>query len=572
MTKCLRCPLFVPALALLSVAMVSAQTPVTRFDATAASVTWTTSNDHGGAVLRISGPGGTLERRIEPADTVTFGVEDFMELSPGHEDEIDGAYNWELWFEKGTFDQGGLIERTRHADGADRPSRDRNDSEDAVARGVFSLRGGAFLAPTDEPESTPSRALITKAGASDADVPTRDQVIADDLIVEASACIGTDCNNGESFGFDTVRLKENNLRLKFDDTSSSASFPSNDWQLTANDSANGGANRFSIDDISGGRTPFTIEASAPSHSLYVDDGGRVGFGTSTPVVEAHIVDGDTPTLRLEQNGSSGFNPQTWDVAGNETNFFVRDVSNGSRLPFRIFPSAPTNSLTLGTAGIGMGVTTPAASLHVQRSDGTASMLVKETSASSEKRTLLKLENSAGGVQFSFVDTANARQWNFELLNSGSFSVSRDQTGGPEMEILENGRVRMGPGSAVNFDLATNGDLTLAGTLTQGSSRTIKDVVASVSAQQVLDQVAELPLARWTYKQDEDRSVHMGPMAEDFYETFGLGSDAQHIAPADLAAVALAAVKGLQAEVEQRDARIEQLEQRLLQIEARLEKP
>ena len=150
-----------------------------------------------------------------------------------------------------------------------------------------------------------------------------DFVILDDLIVDGSACVGFDCVNGESFGFDTIRLKENNLRIKFQDTSTAASYPSNDWQITVNDSANGGANKFSIDDIDGGRTPFTIEANAPSNSLYVDDGGRVGFGTSTPSTELHTIDGDTPALRLQQDGSSGFAPQTWDVAGNETNFFIR---------------------------------------------------------------------------------------------------------------------------------------------------------------------------------------------------------------------------------------------------------
>ena len=68
-----------------------------------------------------------------------------------------------------------------------------------------------------------------------------DEVITQDLIVDGSACIGQDCVNGESFGFDTIRLKENNLRIKFDDTSVAASFPRTDWQLTANASANGRA-------------------------------------------------------------------------------------------------------------------------------------------------------------------------------------------------------------------------------------------------------------------------------------------------------------------------------------------
>ena len=115
-------------------------------------------------------------------------------------------------------------------------------------------------------------------GTDDRDVSTRDQVILDDLIVDGSACIGFDCVNGESFGFDTIRIKENNLRIRAMDTSSTASFPTNDWQITFNDSSNGGQNKFSIDDIDGGRTPFTIEAGAPSHSLYVDDGGRLGLG------------------------------------------------------------------------------------------------------------------------------------------------------------------------------------------------------------------------------------------------------------------------------------------------------
>ena len=32
------------------------------------------------------------------------------------------------------------------------------------------------------------------------------------------------------------------------------------------------------------------------------------------------------------------------MAGNETNFFIRDVTNGSKLPFRIRPGAPTSSI------------------------------------------------------------------------------------------------------------------------------------------------------------------------------------------------------------------------------------
>jgi hypothetical protein len=196
-----------------------------------------------------------------------------------------------------------------------------------------------------------------------------DQVINDDLIVTFSACIGNDCVNGESFGFDTLKLKENNLRIKAEDTSVSASFPSNDWQLTFNDSSNGGGNYFSVDDVTNGRVPFKVVAGAPTNAVYVDSAGDLGLGTSNPAVDLHVVSGNTPTLRLDQDGSSGFTAQIWDVAGNETNFFVRDVTHGSKLPLRIFPDANGDSLVLAAGTkVGIGIRTPDNTLHVRKGD------------------------------------------------------------------------------------------------------------------------------------------------------------------------------------------------------------
>ena len=116
--------------------------------------------------------------------------------------------------------------------------------------------------------------------------------IAQDLIVDGSLCVGNDCVSGESFGFDTIRLKENNLRLHFQDTSNSASFPSADWRLVANDSSNGGSNKFSLEDVSAGRQTFIVEQGARANALFVESDGDVGIGTSNPVVEIHVVGGD----------------------------------------------------------------------------------------------------------------------------------------------------------------------------------------------------------------------------------------------------------------------------------------
>jgi hypothetical protein len=271
----------------------------------------------------------------------------------------------------------------------------------------------------------------------------KDQVINDDLIVTRSICVGFDCASGESFGSDTIRLKEHRLRIDFKDTSYLSSYPSNDWKLTVNDSASGGLNKFSIDDVTNNRTPFTVEANARSHSLYVDDGGRIGSRTSTPSVELHTVDGDTPTLRLQQDGSSGFSPQTWDVAGNETNFFIRDITNGSRLPFRIRPDAPTNSIYIDVDGaVGMGTSSPDADgLHIDRSTGAAA-------------SMLRLTND-GGSYIHFENTDTGDDWHFthEHASPNRFIINSSANSGAE------------------FSLTTNGNLEISGNLVTGGGGT-----------------------------------------------------------------------------------------------------
>lgn len=192
-----------------------------------------------------------------------------------------------------------------------------------------------------------------------------DQVIPDNLIVQGSGCFGFNCIDNENFSLNTIKLKQNNVRIGFDDTST-GDFPANDWELEANESFSGGLNAFSILDVTGGTKPFRIEAAARTNALYVTSAGNIGIGTSTPVLDIQMKTGDTPGVRLEQDNSSGFTPQTWDVAGNEANFFVRDLTNGSKLPFRIRPNAPTSSIDISPDGnVGIGTSTPTVKLQVE---------------------------------------------------------------------------------------------------------------------------------------------------------------------------------------------------------------
>ena len=317
--------------------------------------------------------------------------------------------------------------------------------EPYVVSGFFRVKDGAIiLDDRAEARVLPAGRRVEADAPSDSDQNfVTKQLITGDLTVRNSLCVGTDCLTAEAYGFTTIKLKENNLRILFEDTSTTASFPTNDWQMTANDTANGGAEKFSIDDVTNGKTPFTIEANAPTNSLYVDDSGDIGFGTSAPVVDLHVVEGNTPTLRLEQDGSSGFTPQTWDLAGNEVNFFIRDVTNGSTLPFRIRSGAPTSAIDLdGDGRVGIGTSSP---------DAPVDVLANSTSIGAGNAAV-KMANAAGGVAFQLNANDDDTFWNISTINNDSqFRISRSGTGNTEMFLTSSG------------NLNVFGDLSIGGT-------------------------------------------------------------------------------------------------------------
>ena len=135
-----------------------------------------------------------------------------------------------------------------------------------------------------------------------------------------------------------------------------------------------------------------------------------------------------------------------------------------------------------------------------------------------------------------------------------------------------GAVQLQPGSGIF--LATNGN-TLTISTAIGSDRNSKKDFSPVDARTVLDQLLALPLQRWRYLNEDDRTRHLGPMAQDFKATFGLGSDDKTIGLVDAAGVSLAAIQGLNEKLETRsqklETRSEQLEKENAELKARLEK-
>jgi len=213
----------------------------------------------------------------------------------------DGTYTWEL--------------RVTPARGAGRPSAP------LVQSGYFTIANGSLVAPD---LSEPPERIIT----------TEDQMVPDDLIVDGKGCIGLGCVNNEGFLAEALRLKQSVVRLRFEDTSMAAGLPARDWQLTANDSSSGGADRFSIDDLTAGTTPVTVRGGAPNNALYVDAVGKIGLGTATPATQLHAQGTDNTKILVENTSATGQTRELFELRNNGlVAFIVEDTSVPERWSF-----------------------------------------------------------------------------------------------------------------------------------------------------------------------------------------------------------------------------------------------
>ena len=149
---------------------------------------------------------------------------------------------------------------------------DRLGGRHGVPRRTFALPPAAVRAGQPQPGRT-----------------ALDIVNADDLIVQGSLCVGFDCVLNESFGFDTIRLKENNTRIKFEDTSVGG-FPTTNGSSRRTTSASGGAEQV-LDRGHHGRQGPVHGRGRRAHQFALRGiTGRVGFRTQRPVLDVHLND------------------------------------------------------------------------------------------------------------------------------------------------------------------------------------------------------------------------------------------------------------------------------------------
>jgi hypothetical protein len=547
-------------LATLSFAKSSGPEPVGHLTASASSVQWMTSAvDHEMVILTVVGPNGAVfHKEFARGSAPSFRLQDLGGRL------TDGAYTYELRIVPRISDEVKKQLAAARAEGDDDAagriqSAAGINPEALVQSGSLRVINGAFVSSDlDEPANGPSVSAKTPSASSVKVIKPLDIVQADDVIIQGSLCVGLDCVNNESFGFDTIRLKENNTRIKFDDTSTSSGFPNHDWQLTANDSASGGANKFSIEDITAATVPFTVTGSAPTNSVFVDSTGRLGLRTATPVLDIHVATSNTPAMRLEQNNSGGFTAQTWDIAGNEANFFVRDVTGGSRLPFRIRPGAPTSSIDVAASGkVGMGTASPASNLHVFGTSTTDVFIGVGEDPAGTTGTQSALTIGYGGSSLGqATGFFNVRPDTNAVAPNPSL---RFFTANVQRMILDfQGFLGLGVASpAFPIDHSSGAHLTAGGVWTNASSRALKQDIRDLGTTEAVETLKNLQPVKYAYKVDPNER-HVGFIAEDVPSLVAT-PDRKSLSPMDIVAVLTKVVQEQQTTIGELKARIDQLE-------------
>lgn len=311
------------------------------------------------------------------------------------------------------------------------------------------------------------------------------------------------------------------------------------------------------------RTPFRIEPDAPNNSIHVDAGGFVGIGTDSPDAQLHLEGSGgfsgPPAIRLADEGE--FFEWNYNTSGSTGFLNLRSDEDNTLLVVRKsggfgVDATPAESdiLRAGSlrvkddGNVGVGTISPSKNLHVLGADSALGannniqVRVENTAGTAEVREMFNLVNN-GDIQFIMNNTDIGRIWSFSSVGN-RFRINANTSGIP-------------------FDLTTSGNVTLSGTLTENSSKEVKHDIQDISASDILDKLSSLSVKKWRYN-DTPAALHVGPMAEDWHELFGLGADNKGVAPRDLAGVALAAAKALRDENQMLKQRLDTLEDLLTQ--------
>ena len=328
-----------------------------------------------------------------------------------------------------------------------------------------------------------------------------------------------------------------------------------------------GASIFNVDSPNANNI-FEIHDDANTQALIVD--------ASNVFVNETLTLGTTGP-RLEFNNGT----DTWqfELSGSLLNL---DGPNANNNIIQVNEDSLRNSLTVNPMGVAVGTDVQFNEGLLVFSDDSSSfsgakLVIENAESTVTDREQIRLKNN-GNVRLSLENTNIGTTWSLVSTDSDQFQIRKTGAGTANMAIRANGTFSFNFGGEANLAIQPSGDAFLRGTLNQASDRNIKKNFREINATEMLQKVVDLPITYWSYKKDADHIRHVGPMAQDFHQSFGVGVNETSISSVDTTGVALAAIQGLHRQLEARDKTIQQLSTELEQqtelvedLQARLER-
>lgn len=312
-----------------------------------------------------------------------------------------------------------------------------------------------------------------------------------------------------------------------------------------------------------GPTFLSAPDGGPARALTVSSQGDIGIGTTSPKSKLEVAGAINLTgaelwtasrwgVRIKSPISSAWRMTTPDTRGKYLGFGMTEsgwyfLSSNSE-DASGSDESPVVIRNTGEVGIGIGSKPPEATLHIEgdnillrRRDGrNAAFISAHPSYYGGNGTLVLSPTSGNGT----VVIASAGD---SYLSGGNLGIG---TTTPQAKLDVNGQIN-----------CTVLELT--------SDRNQKQDLRAIDPGSILDRVLELPISTWAYT-NNTQVRRIGPMAQDVYEAFGVGSGDKRIGVGDVGGITLGAIQGLNEKLinalQQRDQRIAELETRLAQFD------
>lgn len=189
--------------------------------------------------------------------------------------------------------------------------------------------------------------------------------------------------------------------------------------------------------------------------------------------------------------------------------------DGNNTYFRYGTSHSVGIFLNSSGNVGIGTTSPDSKLHVSGD------LHIEGVSHFGNQILMTRDNKAYDTAYIVTRTDMNRTIRFGIGQSNNRGIY-DNTLGWIFKVAPNDRVNLGDGHYIGigtdnpiYKLDVNGDIHASGSVTQNSDINLKNISKDVLIS--LNDIAEAPLFEFTYKNDENKRIHVGTSAQYWVE-------------------------------------------------------